>query len=220
MLDALIEKIEASSIRVFCDTSVDSLEIREEDAPAVCQAGETDYHAEEIITGQNMEIDISVNGKPFRLQKAMYGGPENLQEGYVHIVFMVDGAKKQPFTYIDLHNTSGLRRLQDVTTFSKFDPSTSEFNMLICCQVLKEAFDKLGGPTEIFSHLITVDLLKPGARIVDYHLDEYPPTGCITNEELSKLEKTLPGALRIMRTWDLGISLDYYYDCWLALVTP
>ena len=220
ILDALNEKIEANSIKVFYGKTIDYLEVNENESLAVCRAGDKNYLSKDIITGQNANVDIFVNGKPFKPEKELYGGPLKLDEGYIHIVFLVAGEKKQPFTYIDLLNTDVIRRVQDVTPFSKFDPSSNEFDLLICCHVFERSFDKLGGPAGILSHLIEIDLLKPGARMIDYHLDKYPTTGCIPNEELFNLEKKLPDSLRIMRTWDLGIAVEYYYDRWLALITP
>ena len=75
-----------------------------------------------------------------------------------------------------------------------------------------------GEPANIIEHLVALDLLKPGARMLDYYVDAYPTVGCIPNEQLAELEKMLPKALRIMRTFDLGISLEYYCERWRSLV--
>ncbi len=218
MLNALNAKIEASGIPVFSSTSVDSVEIDDDGSRATCCVGDRVYRSESVITGQNLNLDVSVNGEPLSIEKDLYGGPENLDEGYVHVVFQVVGEKKHPFAYIDLHHANGVRRVQDVTPFSKFDPSDVEFQLLICCHILKEGFDTFGEPARILEHLVTLDLLKPGARMLEYYVDAYPTVGCIPNEQLAQLEKTLPKALKIMRTFDLGISLEHYCNRWRSLV--
>ena len=64
-----------------------------------------------------------------------------------------------------------------------------------------------------------INLLKENARLTDFHVEQYPASDCMVNEELDRLEPSLPDSLKIMRTWDLGEGVEYYHDRWRTLIS-
>jgi len=210
IVDELETKIDNSSVRLFKSADVKSVHIVEKGSRNRCQVGTQNFTAKRIVVSQNVSVDIFMNDTSFLVEQEMHP--------YTHLVLRINGKKRPDFNYIDVIQNPMLRRVQDVTSYADFGSNSDSSDLLICCHLVPGYAEKELQANEIFSQLIELELLSDDSELLDHHLDHYVATLCVENKKLFELESSLPEELTIMRTWDLGISLEYYSDRWASLL--
>ena len=210
IIDGLETKIDNSSVRLFKNADVKSVHIAEKGSHNRCHVGTQNFTAKRIIVSQNVSVDIFMNGTSFLVDQEL--------QPYTHVVLRIKGKKRPDFNYIDVIQNPMLRRVQDVTSYADFGSNSDSSDLLICCHLVPGYAEKELQADEIFAHLIELELLSDDSELLDHHLDRYVATLCVGNKKLFELESSLPEELTIMRSWDLGITLEYYSDRWAPLL--
>jgi len=97
IIDGLLSKIEASSIRVFTNSSVERVVVNESGSLNVCWIGRQDFLCKYIVTGQNVKFDVSVDGKSLNFDRE--------RQSYVHILLRIKGKKNNRSLTLTLTRT-------------------------------------------------------------------------------------------------------------------
>jgi len=209
MMEAFTNKINSTSITVLNNSGVESVTVPRNGKLCRCSVGGQRYFSREIVMGQHASARITVDGLALK---------QGTKPCNIHILFRIDGQKKLDFDYLDVARDDWLERVQDVTSYSRYQKESAGSEVLICCHLKEENVANIADPSEIFGYLIELGLLRENAKLLDSKIQVYASTSCIHNNELYKMEPVLNDSLRVMRTWDLGISIDYYYERWRSLI--
>lgn len=207
---ALDRNVRASGIEILYGHCVDGVELAEEGGWTTCVVGSQRCQTRMLITGQNEIFHISVNGQRLGLQRQV--------KPFVHVVLRIRGRKSRPFTYIDVAGNRLLKRVVDVTGYSTPDDPTLPSDLILCCQISDNPSQLDRCPTAIFDYLKTLNLLNKEAELLDSVVEKYPATTSRLDSEINRLDASLPGSIRIMKTWDLALGIDLYHDRWKSLL--
>jgi hypothetical protein len=203
IVDALAERVASSSIRLLDNSCVEYVEIGTETRPNLCCINGRIYSAKSVVLGRHVYP---------RLQTSHAAGEDSYVRNDINVLLRVAGKKGKAFDYLEIYGNDIVRRVQDVTAFAQArrHGSNQRSDLLICCNLTKSDTEKSTvDATLLFEHLLELNVLDDGARLLDYCVERYPVP--LTKE----FEST--DFFRVIDTYDMGASLERNADRWRAV---
>jgi hypothetical protein len=200
IVDSLARLVASSSIELFDNSFVEYIVAGTDGRPNRCRIDDRTYYAKHLLMGQHVYS---------RLQM-FEGEREEIETRYeTNVLLRIEGEKRVPFEYFEVHRNDFVNRVHDVSAFAVArDPSAKPTSdLLLCCNLTTPSTEESKVDTmKIFTHLLEMGMLKNGARLLDSHVEHYP---CADVKEFESTD-----SVRIVKTYDLGVGLQRNADRW------
>jgi len=227
IVQALLTRLERSSVDLFLGTDVKAIEISEDRRSVACVTDSGLVRSTFVVVGSCTDVrELSVGGRPIEIQKK--------QMPHHNIILHLHGTKKRPFSYVESFGISlqrgnhhqplasssiggGIARVSDIGFYSDHRERLEERGeLLLCVHVPGEQWegkDTDDFATNILDKLLRGRLVEKKATLVQAWREKYE-SPLMTQTELDRLKQEAGPALQTKFTFDLGLGMTSLADSW------